>query len=124
MYRQDSEFYIPIGTEKSIANYIRHLRYINKRERKHIVQYYDNVQVINYETDYQLIALRLALIRFEQIEPKGYNLLICFYYGEYPSIQSYATAKGISRQAMSKKIHRKLDILRKMAYEELDKLVS
>lgn len=124
MYRRDSEFSVPIECSKSLAKYIRHIRYVEELERKHTVRYYDNIQIIGEETDYQRIALRLALVRYEIIEPTGYRLLIRFYYGGYPSIQSYADENGITRQTMSEKLHRQLEILRILAFEELDKLVT
>lgn len=124
MYRRDSEFSVPTGCLKSLEKYIRHLRYIEELERKHTVRYYDNMRIIGEETDYQQIALRLALVRYEVIEPTGYRLLIKFYYGDYPTIQSYADESGITRQAMSEKLHRQLEILRILAFEELDKLVT
>lgn len=124
MYRRDSEFSVPKGCPKSLEKYIRHLRYVESRERKHTVRYYDNIWIIGEAADYQQIALRLALIRYKRAEPVGYRLLIRFYYGNYPTIQSYADANGITRQAMSEKLHRQLDILRLLTFEEMDNLVS
>jgi len=100
------------------------MRYVEELERKHTVRYYDNMRIIGEETDYQRIALRLALVRYEIIEPTGYRLLIEFYYGDYPTIQSYADENGITRQTMSEKLHRQIEILRILAFEELDKLVT
>lgn len=55
MYRRDSDFSVPIGCSKSLAKYIRHLRYVDELERKHTVRYYDNIRIIKEETDNEVI---------------------------------------------------------------------
>lgn len=53
--------------------------------------------------------------------PKGYTLLMNFYFGSYSSVTSFAKANGISRQVMARKIKKYLHFLRIIAYDELNK---
>ena len=121
MYRQNPDYFIPIGTDPKLAKMIRHQRYINTREHYHTVPYYDNLLISETEPDIQQLALWNALARMKVSEPTGYALLTNFYFGTYRSVSSFAKANGISRQAMSRKIKRYLRFLRIIAYEELDR---
>ena len=121
MYRQNPEYFIPIGTDPELAKMIRHQRYINAREHYYTVPYYDNLLISETGSDIQQLALWNALARMKVSEPKGYALLANFYFGTYRSVSSFAKANGISRQAMSRKIKRYLRFLRIIAYEELDR---
>ena len=123
MYRQNPDYFIPIGTDPELAKMIRHQRYINTREHYHTVPYYDNLLISETEPDIQQLALWNALARMKVSEPKGYALLTNFYFGTYRSVSSFAKANGISRQAMSRKIKRYLCFLRIIAYEELDRSI-
>lgn len=121
MYRQNTEYFIPIGIDPELAKMIRHQRYINAREHYYTVPYYDNFLISETEPDIQQLALWNALARMKVSEPKGCALLTNFYFGTYRSVSSFAKANGISRQAMSRKIKRYLRFLRIIAYEELDR---
>lgn len=112
MYRQNPEYFIPIGTDPELAKMIRHQRYINAREHYYTVPYYDNLLISETGSDIQQLALWNALARMKVSEPKGYALLTNFYFGTYRSVSSFAKANGISRQAMSRKIKRYLRFLR------------
>ena len=121
MYRQNTEYHIPIGTERGLAKMIRHQRYVNVREHYHTVPYYDNLLIPEEPPDIQRTALRMALARMRLSNSKGYALLMKFYFGNYCSVTSFAKANGISRQVMSRKIKRYLRFLRILAYDELNK---
>ena len=83
MYRQNPDYFIPIGTDPELAKMIRHQRYINTREHYHTVPYYDNLLISETEPDIQQLALWNALARMKVSEPKGYALLTNFYFGTY-----------------------------------------
>ena len=99
---------------------IRHQRYVNAREHYHTVPYYDNLLIVEEQPDVQRSALWNALARMKVSYPKGYTLLMNFYFGNYRSVTSFAKANGISRQAMSRKIKKYLRFLRIIAYDELN----
>lgn len=121
MYRHNPEYFIPIGTEPELAKMIRHQRYVNAREHYHTVPYYDNLLITEVQPDIQRIALWNALARMKVSNPKGYTLLMNFYFGSYSSVTSFAKANGISRQVMARKIKKYLHFLRIIAYDELNK---
>lgn len=121
MYRQNIEYHIPIGTEPNLAKMIRHQRYVNAREHYHTVPYYDNILIVEEQPDVQRIALWNALARMRTSNPKGYTLLMNYFFGNYRSVTSFAKANGISRQVMSRKIKKYLRFLRIIAYDELNK---
>ena len=66
MYRQNPDYFIPIGTDPELAKMIRHQRYINTREHYHTVPYYDNLLISETEPDIQQLALWNALARTGQ----------------------------------------------------------
>lgn len=121
MYRQNPEYDIPIGIAPELAKLIRHQRYVNTRERRHTVPYYDNLLIPEVQPDIQRTALKTALARMRLSNPKGYTLLINFYFGNFSSVTSFAKANGISRQVMSRKIKKYLCFLRMIAYDELNR---
>lgn len=53
------------------------------------------------------------------VEQPNQKVIISFYYGNHKTIKAYAVSCGISRQAMSKKMHKALDILRSICFEEI-----
>ena len=122
MHRQNSEYYIPIGTEPELAKMIRHQRYINACEHYYTVPYYDNIFIAGIQPDLQRTALKKALAKMNISNPKGYGILINFYFGNYRSISSFAEANGISRQVMSRKIRKYIRCLRIIAYDELNRM--
>ena len=67
MYRQNPDYFIPIGTDPKLAKMIRHQRYINTREHYHTVPYYDNLLISETEPDIQQLALWNALARTKGI---------------------------------------------------------
>ncbi len=71
------------------------------------------------QEDIQLIALQQALMKFKNLHKDKFEVIIGFYYGNYKTIKAYAMNCGISRQAMSKKLHKALDILRSICFEEI-----
>ena len=123
MYRQNSEYYISKETPKCISKLIRHQRYIDSKNHKFTVPYYDNILTYPNPTDYQLIAMRAALKRMRTDFPKRYGILFEFYFVENISVKEYAKKNGISFQAMYKKLNICRSVLRKLSYEELDKLL-
>lgn len=123
MYRQNSEYYISKENPKCISKLIRHQRYIDSKNHKFTVPYYDNILTYPNPTDYQLIAMRAALKRMRTDFPKRYGILFEFYFVENISVKEYAKKNGISFQAMYKKLDICRSILRKLSYEELNKLL-
>lgn len=120
MYRQNSDYHIPMGVSREIAKMIRHQRYVNAREHYHCIPYYDNMLVVVCYPDFQRIALQKALARMKQSCPYGYEIIVNYYFGDFKSITTYAKSYGISRQAMSAKLKKYLEYLRILAYEELN----
>jgi hypothetical protein len=123
MYRQNADFFIPDGTPKIVAKLIRHERYEQRKYHYMTVPYSDNILVANDPVDYQLIALRLAMERMKILYPSRFKVLYEFYFAEVISVRKFAEKYGISPQAMYKKLAKNLEILRKLAYSELDKLL-
>ena len=101
---------------------IRHQEYSDRRERRRIITYHDNLYIPPDLEDAQLLALRQALLKFKDLYPGKFEVLIGFYCGNYKTIKAYAVTYGISRQAMSKKLHKALELLRFLCFEELENL--
>ena len=80
--------------------------------------YYDNMYIPPEQEDVQLIALKQGLLKLENMHKDKFEVIIGFYYGNYKTIKAYAMNCGISRQAMSKKLHKALEILRSICFEE------
>ena len=95
---------------------IRHQEYLDRRERQMSITYHDNMYVPPDQEDIQLLALQQALYQDK------FEVIIGFYYGNYKTIKAYAVNCGISRQAMSKKLHKALEILRHICFEKLENL--
>ena len=74
------------------------------------------------QEDIQLLALQQALLMLKNLYQDKFEVIIGFYYGNYKTIKSYAANCGISRQAMSKKLHKALEILRAICFEKLENL--
>lgn len=123
MYRQNSDYYIPRGTPKSVAKLIRHRRYADGKLRHITVPYYDNILIITEPVDYQRIAMKTALERMRTAYPQRYKVLYEFYFVECISVKEYAKKNGITFQAMYKKLDKCRSVLRRMSYEELEKLL-
>ena len=70
----------------------------------------------------QLLALQQALLILKNLYQDKFEVIIGFYYGNYKTIKAYAVNCGISRQAMSKKLHKALEILRAICFEKLENL--
>ena len=83
------------------------------------VVYYDNMYIPPEPEDIQLIALQQALLKLKNLHKDKFEVIIGFYYGNYKTIKAYAVSCGISRQAMSKKLHKALNILRSICFEEI-----
>ena len=86
------------------------------------VVYYDNMYIPPEPEDVQLIALQQALLKLKNLHKDKFEVIIGFYYGNYKTIKAYAEIWGISRQAMSKKLHKALKILRSICFDELRQL--
>lgn len=123
MYRQNSDYYIPRGTPKHLAKLIRHRRYADGKLHRITVPYYDNMLIVEEPVDYQRIAMRTALERMRQVHPQRYKVLYEFYFVECISVKEYAKRNGITFQAMYKKLDKCRAVLRRMSYEELEKLL-
>lgn len=83
------------------------------------VVYYDNMYIPPEQEDVQLIALQQSLLKLKKLHKDKFEVIIGFYYGNYKTIKAYAMKCGISRQAMSKKLHKALNILRSICFEEI-----
>ena len=81
---------------------IRHQEYSDRRERRRIIPYHDNLYIPTDWEDIQLLAMRQALLKLKDLHSDKFEVLIGFYYGNYKTIKAYAVTYGISRQAMSK----------------------
>lgn len=101
---------------------IRHQEYLDRRERRMIITYHDNMYVPPDQEDIQLLALQQALLMLKNLYQDKFEVIIGFYYGNYKTIKAYAMNCGISRQAMSKKLHKALEILRAICFEKLENL--
>lgn len=69
-----------------------------------------------------MLAMRQALLKLKDLHSDKFEVLIGFYYGNYKTLKAYAVTYGISRQAMSKKLHKALELLRFLCFEELENL--
>ena len=98
---------------------IHHQEYLDWRERRMIITYHDNMYVPPDQEDIQLLALQQALLMLKNLYQDKFEVIIGFYYGNYKTIKAYAANCGISRQAMSKKLHEALEILRAICFENL-----
>ena len=87
-----------------------------------VITYHDNMYVPPNQEDIQLLALQQALLILKKLYRDKFEVIIGFYYGNYKTIKAYAVNCGISRQAMSKKLHKALEILRAMCFEKLENL--
>lgn len=101
---------------------IRHQEYSDRREKRRIIPYHDNLYIPTDWEDIQLLAMRQALLKLKDLHSDKFEVLIGFYYGNYKTIKAYAVTYGISRQAMSKKLHKALELLRFLCFEELENL--
>ena len=101
---------------------IRHQEYLDRREKRMVIAYHDNMYVPTDQEDIQLLALQQALLMLKNLYQDKFEVIIGFYYGNYKTIKAYAANCGISRQAMSKKLHNALEILRVMCFEKLENL--
>lgn len=101
---------------------IRHQEYSDKCERRRIIPYHDNLYIPPDQEDIQLLAMRQALLKLKDLYSSKFEVLIGLYYGNYKTIKAYAVTYGISRQAMSKKLHKALELLRFLCFEELENL--
>lgn len=88
---------------------IRHQEYLDRRERQMSITYHDNMYVPPDQEDIQLLALQQALLMLKNLYQDKFEVIIGFYYGNYKTIKAYAVTYGISRQAMSKKLHKTLE---------------
>lgn len=100
---------------------IRHQEYSDRRERR-INSYHDNLYIPPDQENTQLFAMRQALLKLKDLHSDKFEVLIGFYYGNCKTIKAYAVTYGISRQAMSKKLHKALELLRFLCFEELENL--
>ena len=101
---------------------IRHQEYLDRREKRMVIAYHDNMYVPTDQEDIQLLALQQALLILKNLYQDKFEVIIGFYYGNYKTIKAYAVNCGISRQAMSKKLHKTLEILRAICFEKLENL--
>lgn len=101
---------------------LRHLEYLDQHERRMVITYHDNMYVPPDQEDIQLFALQQALLMLKNLYQDKFEVIIGFYYGNYKTIKAYAANCGISRQAMSKKLHKALKILRAICFEKLENL--
>ena len=101
---------------------LRHQEYLDRRERRRVITYHDNMYVPLDQEDIQLLALQQALLMLKNLYQDKYEVITGFYYGNYKTIKAYAVNCGISRQAMSKKLHKALEILRAICFEKLENL--
>lgn len=101
---------------------IRHQEYLDRRERQMSITYHDNMYVPPDQEDIQLLALQQALLMLKNLYQDKFEVIIGFYYGNYKTIKAYAVTYDISRQAMSKKLHKTLELLRFLCFEELENL--
>ena len=103
---------------------LRHQEYWDRRERRMTITYHDNMYVPPDQEDIQLLALQQALLMLKNLYlyQDKFEVIIGFYYGNYKTIKAYAANCGISRQAMSKKLHKALEILRAICFEKLENL--
>ena len=101
---------------------IRHQEYLDRREKRMVITYHDNMYVPPDQEDIQLLALQQALLILKKLYRDKFEVIIGFYYGNYKTIKAYAANCGISRQAMSKKLHKALEILRHICFEKLENL--
>ena len=101
---------------------LRHQEYLDRRERRMSITYHDNMYVPPDQEDIQLLALQQALLMLKNLYQDKFEVIIGFYYGNYKTIKAYAMNCGISRQAMSKKLHKALGILRAICFEKLENL--
>lgn len=123
MYRRSSEYYVPCGMPESFAKLMRHRRYADSIFHHMSVPYYDNILVAETQIDYQRIAMKKAFERMRKDYRQEYNILYEFYFAKSVSVKEYAVICGISFQAMYKKLDRYRLVLRKLSYEELNKLI-
>ncbi len=117
--RQYTCFNIHYAVNKGIRRLIYRQEYISRRERKMTSVYHDNIYIPPDPKDIQLIALQKALLKLRNQHRNKFKIIIGFYYGNCKTIKAYAEKFGISRQAMSKKLHDSLDILRSICLEEI-----
>ena len=96
--------------------------YLDRREKRMVITYHDNMFVPPNQEDIQLLALRQALLILKNLYRDKFEVIIGFYYGNYKTIKAYAANCGISRQAMSNKLHKALEILRHICFEKLENL--
>ena len=101
---------------------LRHQEYLDRREKRMVITYHDNMYVPSDQEDIQLLALQQALLMLKKLYQDKFEVIIGFYHGNYKTIKAYAVNCGISRQAMSKKLHKALEILRAMCFEKLENL--
>ena len=120
--RPYTDFNALYAVDKEIRKLSYHQEYISKRERRMMVVYYDNMHIPPEPEDVQLIALQQALLKLKNLHKDKFEVIIGFYYGNYKTIKAYAMSRGISRQAMSKKLHKDLIILRSICFDELRQL--
>lgn len=117
--RPYTDFNTLYAVDEEIRKLFYHQEYINKRERRMTVVYYDNMYIPPEQEDVQLIALQQSLMKLKKLHKDKFEVIIGFYYGNYKTIKAYAMKCGISRQAMSKKLHKALCVLRSICFEEI-----
>lgn len=117
-----NDFNTPNVADEEIKKLIYHQEYIENRERRMTIVYHDNMVIPSEPEDVQLIALQLALLKLRKLHKEKYEVIIGFYFENYKTIKAYAENYGVSRQAMSKRLHKALNILRPMCFEELEYL--
>ena len=101
---------------------IRHQEYLDRREKRMVITYHVNIFVPSDQEDIQLLALQQGLLMLKNLYQDKFEVIVGFYYGNYKTIKAYAANCGISRQAMSKKLHKALEILRHICFEKLENL--
>ena len=117
--RQCISFNAPYAVNEELRKLVYHQEYVSRRERKMTSVYHDNMYVPPEPKDIQLIALQKALLKLRNQHGDNFEVITGFYYGDCKTIKAYAEKFGISRQAMSKKLHDSLDILRSICLEEI-----
>ena len=103
---------------------IRHQEYLDRREKRMVITYHDNIFVPSDQEDIQLLALQQGLLMLKNLYQDKFEVIVGFYYGNYKTIKAYAANCGISRQAMSKKLHKALEILRHICFETYTVLIA
>ena len=120
--RPYTDFNTLYAVDEQTRKMIRHQEYLDRRERQMSITYHDNMYVPPDQEDIQLLALQQALLMLKNLYQDKFEVIIGFYYGNYKTIKAYAVNCGISRQAMSKKLHKALEILRHICFEKLENL--